>query len=165
MNKRNIRILLAIVSILIVGISIFYIYKNKKHEYFCDKFIFTADKKQYDLSVLEPDLSSVSALQPITDRQLFILGRIDENTNLLLIYDFKKEDFVFSEYGTMMCWIQDKEKSVRYLKDNVVYDLKGNIIYKPEPTYTITMIEYVEEDFVVTITELEHKNTEQVLIE
>lgn len=135
------------------------------HEYFCDKFMLTVDDKQLDLTTIEPELSSVSELYPITDEQLYILGRIDENHNSLMIYDFTKEEFIFAERGSTMCWVQDQLETVRYLKDNVVYDLSGNIIYEPEDSKLISLIEYVVEDFKVTVTDLEYENPEEIWIE
>lgn len=132
------------------------------HEYFCDKFQLTVDDKQYDLTALIPELSSVSELYPITDDQLYILGRIDENYNALIIYDFSKGEFIFSEQGNTMCWVQDKFETVRYLKDNVVYDISGNVIYQPEDSKLITMIEYVAEDFKVTVADANYENEEEL---
>ena len=43
---------------------------------------------------------------------------------------------------------------VRYLKDNVVYDLEGNIIYEGDESFPVTMIEYVEEDFLITVKDM-----------
>ena len=60
------------------------------HEYFCDKFLLTVDGNQYDLTAIIPELSSVSELYPITDDHLYILGRINETYNALMIYDFSK---------------------------------------------------------------------------
>lgn len=139
--------------------------KGETHNYFCDKFLLTVDDKQYDLTEIEPALSSVSALQQITNQQLFILGRMDERNNMLLVYDFKKDEFVFHEQGVTMCWIQNDFESARYLKDNVVYDLNGNVIYQPDSEHTITMIEYVETDFCVAIEDLEKENPQQIWIE
>lgn len=135
------------------------------HEYFCDKFMLTVDDKQFDLTTIDPEISSVSELYPITDEQLYILGRVDENNNSLIIYDFTKEEFIFTEHGITMCWVQDKFETVRYLKDNVVYDLSGNIIYQPEESKLISLIEYVVEDFKVTVTDLEYENPEEIWIE
>ena len=136
-----------------------------EHEYFCDKFLLTVDDHQIDLTTIEPELSSVSELYPIADDQLYILGRIDENYNSLMIYDFTKEEVVFSEHGTTMCWVQGKFETARYLKDNVVYDLDGNIIYQPENDKIISMIEYVVEDFMVTVTDSNYENPEDIWIE
>lgn len=163
MNKKKWIILVGIVLILVVGIFIFTGQNNKTHEYFCDKFMLTVDDEQYDLTEVVPQLSSVSELLPITNQQLFILGRIDENTNALLIYDFKKDEFVFNGTGTTMCWIQDDFDSVRYLKDNVVYDLAGNVIYQVEAEHTINMIEYIETEFYVTVSV--EDSQEQVWVE
>lgn len=165
MNKKKWILLATAVIVLLAGVIFFVKQSNKPHEYFCDKFMLTVDDKQYDLTLVEPELSSVSALQPITNQQLFILGRIDENSNMLLIYDFKKDEFVFHEQGITMCWIQDDYDSVRYLKENVVYDLDGNVIYQADSEHTVNMIEYVETDFCVTIADLEHQNPEQVWVE
>lgn len=139
--------------------------EGEVHEYFCDKFMLTVDGKQIDLKTIEPDLSSVSALQQITNKQLFVLGRIDESRNLLLVYDFEKQEIVFKDQGVTMCWVQNDYASARFLKDNVVYDLEGNVIYQPDSAHTINMIEYVDKDFVVTIADLEHQNPEQVWVE
>lgn len=165
MNKKKLTIIVVIALLLCAGVFIFINGQDKTHEYFCDKFMLTVDDKQYDLTGVEPDLSSVSALQPITNRYLFILGRIDESNNMLLVYDFKKDEFVFHERGVTMCWIQEEYDSVRYLKEDVVYDLDGNVIYQPDADHTINMIEYVEKDFCVTIADSEHQNPEQVWVE
>ena len=134
------------------------------HEYFCDKFMLTADNKQIDLTTIDSKLSSVSELYPITNDHLYILGRIDENYNALMIYDFTKEEIIFAEHGSTMCWIQDDFETVRYLKDNVVYDFSGNIIYQPEESKLISMIEYVVEDFKITITDLNFENPEEIWV-
>ena len=84
---------------------------------------------------------------------------------MLLVYDFIKDEFVFKEHGITMCWIQDDYNSARYLKENVVYDLSGNVIYQPDSEHIIDMIEYVEKDFLVTIADFEHQNQEQVWVE
>lgn len=128
--------------------------EKEEHQYFCDKFTLTVDDKQFDLKEVDPEISSVSELYPIADEQLYILGRVDENVNSLMIYDFKKEEFVFVEHGTTMCWVQGKYKTVRYLKNNVVYDLEGNIIYEGDESFPVTMIEYVEEDFLITVKDM-----------
>lgn len=142
-----------------------FLQKNKEHQYFCDKFTLTVDDKQFDLTEIDPEISSVSELYPIAGEQLYILGRVDENVNLLIIYDFTKEEFVFTEHGTTMCWVQDKFETVRYLKDNVVYDLEGNVIYQPDESNLVTMIEYVVEDFKVTVTDANHENPQEIWIE
>ncbi len=165
MNKKKWMIVVLAVVVLVGGIVFFAMQSNKTHEYYCDKFMLTVDGNQYDLTTIEPGLSSVSALQPITNNQLFILGRIDESNNMLLVYDFKKDDFIFKAHGVTMCWIQDNYESVRYLKENVVYDLDGTVIYQPDSEHTVNMIEYVETDFCVTIADLEHQNPEQVWVE
>ena len=166
MNKKKVIIIvIAILAVLSVGVIILISGREKQHEYYCDKYMLTVDDKQYDLLEVEPNLSSVSALQPITNRYLFVLGRIDESNNMLLIYDFKKDEFVFHEQGITMCWIQDDFDSVRYLKEDVVYDLEKTVIYQPDADHTINMIEYVDKDFCVTIADMEHQNPEQVWVE
>lgn len=135
------------------------------YQYFCDKFMLTVDKKQFNLKDVEPDLSSVSELLPITNEQLYILGRIDENSNALLIYDFEKKEFVFQDRGNTLCWVQDDYDSVRYLKDNVVYDVNGNVIYEAKDSEIISMIEYVEKDFKVSVTDTNHENLQEIWIE
>ena len=139
--------------------------QDSDHEYFCDKFLLTVDNIQLNLTTIDPELSSVSELSPIADEQLYILGRVDENYNSLMIYDFTKEEIIFSEHGTTMCWVQGKFETVRYLKDNAVYDLAGNVIYQTDESKLISMIEYVIEDFKVTITDLEYENPEEIWIE
>ncbi len=136
-----------------------------QHQYFCDKFVLTVDDKQYDLKEVVPEMSSVSELLPITDNHLYILGRIDESNNALLIYDFEKDEFVLNEQGTTVCWVQNDYESTRYLKDNVVYDLEGTVIYEPDESKIISMIEYVEKDFKVTVTDLNHENPQEIWIE
>lgn len=142
-----------------------FLQKNKEHQYFCDKFTLTVDDKQFDLTEIDPEISSVSELYPIAGEQLYILGRVDENVNALMVYDFTKEEFVFAEHGTTMCWVQDKFETVRYLKDNVVYDLEGNIIYQPDESNLVSMIEYVVEDFKVTVVDANHENPQEIWIE
>ena len=142
-----------------------YLQKNKEHQYFCDKFTLTVDDKQFDLKEIDPEMSSVSELYPIAGEQLYILGRVDENINSLMVYDFTEEEFVFAEHGTTMCWVQDKYETVRYLKDNVVYDLEGNVIYQPDESNLVSMIEYVVEDFKVTVTDANHENPQEIWIE
>ena len=136
-----------------------------QHEYFCDKFMLTVDDKQFDLTSIDSEISSVSELYPITDDQLYILGRVDENYNSLMIYDFTTEEIIFAEHGSTMCWVQNKFETVRYLKDNVVYDLAGNIIYQADESKLINMIEYVVEDFKVTVTDLNYENPEEIWVE
>ena len=166
MNKKKLIIIITTIVILIsAGTAFFIVGQDKTHEYYCDKFMLTVDEKQYDLLETEKELSSVSALQPITDRHLFILGRIDESNNMLLVYDFKKDEFIFQDKGITMCWIWDDFESTRYLKEDVVYDLEGNVIYQPDADHTINMIEYVDKDFCVTIADSEHQNPEQVWVE
>lgn len=147
------------------AVKLFFSGEKNQHDYFCDKFMLTVDEKRYDLTLIEPELSSVSALQLISNNQLFILGRIDESCNMLLVYDFEKDEFVFHEQGITMCWIQDEYESARYLKEDVVYDLAGNVIYQPDSAHTVNMIEYVDREFMVTIADLEHQNPEQVWVE
>jgi len=142
-----------------------FLQKNKEHQYFCDKFTLTVDDKQFDLTEIDPEISSVSELYPIAGEQLYILGRVDENVNSLMVYDFTEEKFVFAEHGTTMCWVQDKFETVRYLKDNVVYDLAGNIIFQPDESNLVSMIEYVVEDFKVTVTDANHENPQEIWIE
>ena len=132
------------------------------HEYFCDNFLLTVDQKQIDLTTIIPELSSVSELYPISDNHLYILGRIDEHTNAMFVYDFVKEDFILATKGTTMCWVQNKFETLRYLKDNTVYDYEDNIIYQPENSKIISMIEYVVEDFLITVTDINYENPEEI---
>ena len=132
------------------------------HNYYCDTFLLTVDEKQFDLTTIVEDLSSVSELYPISDDHLYILGRIDESTNAMLVYDFIKEDFVLVVKGSTMCWVQNKFETLRYLKDNKVYDYEGTIIYEPEDTKLISMIEYVVEDFLITVTDSNYENPEEI---
>ena len=166
MNKKKMTIIIVLV-ILVACMAIAFLVsgQEKTHEYYCDKFMLTVDEKQYDLSELVPDLSSVSALQQITNRHLFILGRVDEHNNMLLVYDFKKDEFIFNEKGMTMCWIQDDFDSVRYLKENTVYDLEGTVIYQPDEDCAISMIEYVDKDFCVTVVDSERENPQQIWVD
>lgn len=134
------------------------------HEYFCDKFMLTVDGQQIDLTTIDSDLSSVSELYPISGDYLYILGRVNEDYNSLMIYDFNQKEIIFVAHGTTMCWVQDKFETVRYLKDNAVYDLEGNIIYQPSDSRLIDMIEYVVEDFKVTITDSNYETYEEIWI-
>lgn len=135
------------------------------HQYYCDTFLLTVDEKQFDLSEFVPELSSVSELYPISDDHLYILGRIDENTNAMFVYDFTKEDFALIVEGSTMCWVQNKFETLRYLKENTVYDYDGNIIFEANEDQTISMIEYVVEDFMITVTDLNYENPEEIWIE
>lgn len=166
MNKKKMTIII-VLAIFVVCLAIAFLVsgQEKAHEYFCDKFMLTVDEQQYDLSELEPELSSVSALQQITNRHLFILGRIDENDNMLLVYDFKKDEFIFNDKGITMCWVQDDFDSVRYLKENAVYDLDGNVIYQPDEGNVVSMIEYVDKDFCVTVVDSERQNPQQIWVD
>ena len=103
-------------------------------------------------------------MYPIADDQLYILGRVDENYNSLMIYDFNKEEIIFSEHGTTMCWVQGKFETLHYLKDNAVYDFDGNVIYQPDTGRLISMIEYVVEDFLITVTDSNYENLEEIWI-
>ena len=132
------------------------------HQYYCDTFLLTVDEKQFDLSELVPELSSVSELYPITDNHLYILGRIDENTNAMFVYDFTKEDFELIVEGSTMCWVQNKFETLRYLNENTVYDYEGNIIFEANENQLISMIEYVVEDFMITVTDLNYENPEEI---
>ena len=135
------------------------------HQYYCDTFLLTVDEKQFDLSEFIPELSSVSELYPITDDHLYILGRIDENTNAMFVYDFTADDFALIVEGSTMCWVQNKFETLRYLKDNVVYDYEGNVIFEANDSQLISMIEYVVEDFMVTVTDLNYENPQKIWIE
>lgn len=164
MNKK--KLIIVIAAVLILGVGVFLFGEgDKEHQYFCDKFMLTVDDKQYDLKEVVPEMSSVSELMPITNWHLYILGRIDENNNALLIYDFKKDEFVFNEQGSTVCWIQEEYDSVRYLKDNVVYDLEGNVIYEADESNNISMIEYVEKDFKITVTDSQHENPQEIWLD
>lgn len=167
-NKRNriIGISIAAIIILIMGIlGIIRINGSRQHEYYCDKFLLTVDNRQIDLLTIAPDIQSVSELLPITNQEIAIVCRIDENTNDLLIYSFKKKDFIFHEKGIMFAWIQDDLNSTRYLKDDIVYDLDGNTVYSADTGSHITVIEYIESDFYVTATDEEYDNGKQEQIE
>lgn len=132
------------------------------HQYYCDTFLLTVDEKQFDLSEFIPELSSVSELYPITDDHLYILGRINENTNAMFVYDFTADDFALIVKGSTMCWVQNKFETLRYLKDNVVYDYEGNVIFEANDSQIISMIEYVVEDFMITVTDLNYENPEEI---
>ena len=135
------------------------------HQYYCDTVLLTVDDKQFDLSELVPELSSVSELYPISDDHLYILGRMDEDTNAMFVYDFLKEDFSLVVEGSTMCWVQNKFETLRYLKDNVVYDYEGNVIYEAGDAQLISMIEYVIEDFMITVTDMNYENPEEIWME
>ena len=132
------------------------------HEYYCDTFLLTVDQNQFDLTTIIPELSSVSELYPISENYLYILGRIDETTNAMLVYDFEKEEFILTVKGSTMCWVQNKFETLRYLKNNTVYDYEENIIYQPEESKLISMIEYVAEDFLITVTDINCENPEEI---
>ena len=168
MNKKKMTIIISIVVIFVLEcfcILSLLAGQEETHEYYCDKFMLTADDQQIDLSEIMPDMLSVSEILPITDDHLYIMGRVDENTNAMLVYDFVKKEIVFAQKGTTMCWVQDDYESVRYLMDGVVYDLEENVIYEADAKYSIKMIEYVDTDFCVTVANLEKQTIEQVWVE
>jgi len=43
--------------------------------------------------------------------------------------------------------------------------LAGNIIYQPDESNLVSMIEYVVEDFKVTVTDANHENPQEIWIE
>lgn len=137
----------------------------RSHEYYCDGFLFHADNREYELQELHPDITSVVELLPITKDKLAVVCRVDTESNLLMVYDFKKKDFFFEDYGTQFAWIQDDFNSVLYLKKDIVYDLNGNVIYETAKDKHISVIEYVDTDFMVTETDLNYENSNQIYVE
>ena len=83
----------------------------------------------------------------------------------MFVYDFTKEDFAFVAEGTTMCWVQNKFETIRYLKDNIVYDYEGNVIFEAANSQLINMIEYVAEDFMITVTDRNYENPKEIWIE
>lgn len=83
----------------------------------------------------------------------------------MFVYDFTKEDFELIVEGSTMCWVQNKFETLRYLKDNVVYDYEGNVIFEANDSQIISMIEYVVEDFMITVTDLNYENPEDIWFE
>ena len=159
--------MIVLLSVLIISIIVIIckIAIPKQHEYYCDKFLFRADSKEIDLKERYPDIQSVVELLPITEKQLSVICRLDETSNLLLIYDFNRKDFVFEEKGTGFAWIQDDYKSTVYLKEDKVFDLEGNIVFQAEQDKHISVIEYVGSDFMVTVTDLQYENPNQIYVE
>lgn len=147
--------------IIVIVIMIFLIF-GKKHVFYCDKYMLTVDDKQYDLLELEPEMSSVSELLLIDRNHLFIMGRIDAERNALMIYDFKNDEFIFNQQGTALCFTDTNYKSSRYLVDDIVFDLDGNIIYKAPEGCHVYIIEYVEKDLKITISDMNYENLKEV---
>ncbi len=162
-NKLGIILILGIAFI--VGVTVTVCLRTRQHEYYCDKFLFHADSRDIDLQELHPDIISVVELLPVTNEKLTIVCRVDESTNLLMIYDFKNKEFVFEEYGTQFAWIQDDYDSVLYLKDDAVYNLKKDLIYQVNDNEHISVIEYIDKDFYVTITDSNYENLNQIYVE
>ena len=101
--------------IVLLWLISYFIIVQKKHEYYCDKFILHVDSREIDLKQLKPDIISVVELLPITKTNIAIMCRVNEDTNYLMIYDFKKKDFIFSTYGSQMAWVQDDLNSFLFL--------------------------------------------------
>lgn len=167
-QKKKIKksvVMLACGIVFIVTIIVVFCLRPRQHEYYCDQFLFHADNKTYDLQERHPDIILVVELLPVTNAQLSVICRVDEHTNLLMIYDFRKKDFVFEEYGTQFAWIQEDYSSVLYLKDNAVYNLNNELVYQVKENERISVIEYIENDFYVTVTDSDYENSNQIYVE
>ena len=47
----------------------------------------------------------------------------------------------------------------------MVYDYQGNVIYEAGNSQLISMIEYVVEDFMITVTDMNYENPEEIWME
>lgn len=158
---------IAIVAVAVIVVLILVtakVYGNRQHEYYCDKFLLTVDNKQIDLQEMNPLIQSVSELLPITNKEIAIVCRIDENTNFLMIYSFGKKNFVFQKTGTMLAWVQDDYNSTVYQDGDTVYDLQGKKIYQASSGSHIAVIEYIGSEFYVTVADENYENQEQVKV-
>lgn len=163
MKRKNIILPGTAVCLAVLGILIsFFSPKKKEHQYFCDKYTLNVDDIQIDLLELEPDLSSVSELLMIDPEHLFILGRMDESENLMLIYDFQSAEIIFQGYGTTMCWTNDDYRTARYLKDDVVYDLEGQAVYRPDKNSHVYSIEYVKKYLKIVVSNGDYSEFSEV---
>ena len=164
-KKRHDIIGSVILALLIVLVIIIVkAYGNRQHKYYCDKFLLTVDNKQIDLQEVAPQIQSVSELLPITNQEIAIVCRIDADTNELLIYSFRKKDFVFQEQGIMFAWVQDDFDSTLYLKEDAVYTLDGTEIYRADTASHIAVMEYIGSEFYVTLADENYENQEQVKV-
>ncbi len=158
-SKKQMIAIVLLVFIITLCFIIYYMNATKTHEYYCDGFSLHVDKKEIDLKQVNEDITSVFEILPIT-----IMCRVDENTNYLLVYSFKKKDFIFSAYGSLASWVQDDLKSFLYLNKDIVYNMKGEIVYQAPKDKHIEMIEYIGTAFTVTITDLDYSNAIQVQV-
>ena len=163
-KKKNMLILFIGILFVLVVLTLLLTRKffNKKHEFYCDKFLLTVDEKQLNLKEIDAGLSSVSELLLIDKDHLFIMGRVNENENALMIYDFIKQAIIFNERGTTLCFTNNDVTTCRYLVGDTVYSLKGEQIYSADVESHIVMIEYVEEYFKITLTDLQYENEKEV---
>ena len=164
-NIKNVIILGIAIIVMTIGFILLYDRNvQKQHEYYCDKFILHMDKQEIDLKQIDSNILSVVELLPITNDDIAVVCRIDENTNLLSVYNFRKKDFIFQAYGSQMAWIQDKYSSLLYFKDDTVYDTNNEVIFKPDLGKHISIIEYVGEEFMITVVDKSYKNASQIYI-
>lgn len=163
MKKRKKQIVTAGLAVLLclfilTGLKIL----KPDHEFYCDKFRLTVDDRQLDLKEYDTELSSVSELLLIDPDHLFIMGRVSDTENALMIYDFKNEEIMFNERGTAMCWTDDDYRSCRYQVGDAVYSLTGDKVYEAPRDQHIYMIEYVEKYFKITLSDLQYENLKEV---
>ena len=161
-NKKLIIVIMIMIVLLWLISYIFFV--QKKHEYYCDKFILHVDSREIDLKQLDPDIISVVELLPITKTNIAIMCRVNEDTNYLMIYDFKKKDFIFSTYGSQMAWVQDDLNSFLFLDNDSVFDMENEVIFKAPEDKHIEVIEYIGTDFMVTLTDMDYSNPRQIQI-
>lgn len=145
-------------------VAVYKQYMNE-HEYYCDGFILHLDNKQIDLKEQEEGISSVSELLPITNSVLAIVCRIDMDNNYLLIYDFNKKEFLFQSYGMQLAWVQNDKSSVVFLKDDTVYTLDGKEVFKADEKEHISVVEYIDTDLYVTVTDLNYENPQSIHVD
>lgn len=162
-NKKLI-IIVIIIMIALLWLISYFIFVQKNHEYYCDKFILHVDSREIDLKQLNPDIISVVELLPITKTNIAIMCRVNEDTNYLMIYNFKKKDFVFSTYGSQMAWVQDDLNSFLFLDNDNVYNMVNEVIYQAPEDKHIEVIEYIGTDFMVTLTDMDYSNPRQIQI-
>ena len=162
-SKKTVIIIMLIVVVLLWLIS-YFVFARKNHEYYCDKFILHVDSREIDLKQLNPGIISVVELLPITKTNIAIMCRVNEDTNYLMIYDFKEKDFKFFTYGSQMAWVQDELNSFLFLNNDSVYNMENEVIFQAPEGKHIEVIEYIGTEFMVTLTDMDYSNASQIQI-
>lgn len=166
-KKKKAVILVPIVMAAVIILGIFCLYRNltKEHEYYCDGFLLTVDDRVIDLQERDESITFVVELLPITRNDLAIICRVDENQNKLMVYNFRKKDFIFEEYGIQMAWVQDSYDTLMYLKEDIVYNKDKEQVFEAPVGSHVLLIEYVDTDFKATLTDENYENPTEIWID